>query len=229
MGALRRIRDRAADVSGRRRQVLFAVGFAGAAVIGVAACEPVDEGTNTSAVAVTTDDLATKELERQNLDVLWISCTARYKDRVTPSSGESGQNTDVTVDCQGQARTGKGSDDTSNITVKGTVWSVVDGHCVRGNLTAKVEDKVWFHVNVLGDCSGGDNGSDNGNDNGSDNGNDNGNDNGDNGGGNGGWDNGGGNGGDQSDQPPTATVTVTETPAPPSQEPNPTCSCFKGK
>ncbi|MFE6162025.1 hypothetical protein ACFQ7F_24290 [Streptomyces sp. NPDC056486] len=228
MGALRRIRDRAVAVRGRRRRVLYAVGFAGAAVIGVAACDPVDGGTNTAAVAVTTDEKATKELERQHLDVLWLSCTARYKDRVTPSSEDPEENRDVTVDCQGQARDGdgKGSDDTSDITVRGTVWSVVDGHCVRGSLTAKVEDKVWFRVDVLGDCSGGDDGSDNG----------------DNGGGNGGWDdggddngsdngddNGGDHGGDQPDQPPAATVTVTATPDPPAQTPDPTCSCFKGK
>ncbi|MFF1696117.1 hypothetical protein ACFVXC_21220 [Streptomyces sp. NPDC058257] len=203
--------------------MLYAVGFAGAAVIGVAACDPVDGGTNTAAVAVTTDDMATKELERQHLDVLWISCTARYKDRATPSSGERDKNADITVDCQGQARDGKGSGDTSSITVRGTVWSVVDGHCVRGSLTAKVEDKVWFRVDVLGDCSGGDDGSGNGG-------------NGGNGGGNGGWDDGGDDNGDQGsdkpdqpDQPPTATVTVTATPDPPAREPDPTCSCFKGK
>ncbi|MFH8485781.1 hypothetical protein [Streptomyces longisporoflavus] len=206
MGALRRIRDRAAGVSGRRRRVLYAVGFAGAAVIGVAACDPVDGSTNTAAVAITTDEMATKELERQKLDVLWISCTARFKDRVTPSSGDPEQNADVTVDCQGQAR--KGSDDTSNITVKGTVWSVVDGHCVRGSLTAKVDGKEWFQVEVLGDCSGGDDGTDDG-----------------------GWDDGDDNGDDHSgdtpdepDQPPAATVTVTVP-----GTPDPTCSCFKGK
>ncbi|MER5254042.1 MULTISPECIES: hypothetical protein [unclassified Streptomyces] len=184
--------------------MLYAVGFAGAAVIGVAACDPVDSEMNTAAIAITTDEMATKELERQHLDVLWISCTARFKERVTPSSGSPDRDAAATVDCQGQARNGKGSDNTSDITVKGTVWSVVDGHCVRGNLTAKVDNKEWFRVDVLGDCSGGDNG-----------------------------DNGGGNGGgdtpvepDEPDQPPGATVTVTV--APPGT-PDPTCSCFKGK
>ncbi|MGW6059967.1 hypothetical protein [Streptomyces sp. NPDC055189] len=208
MGALRRIRDHSVGAGGRRRRVLYAVGFAGAAVIGVAACDPVDGSMNTAAVAITTDEMATKELERQHLDVLWISCTARFKDRVTPSSGDPEEKADVDVDCQGQARNGKGSDDTSNITVKGVVWSVVDGHCVRGSLTAKVDGKQWFHVEVLGNCEGGDDGTDDGN---WDDGNDNGDDQ-------------GGDKPDEPDQPPAATVTVTVP-----GTPDPTCSCFKGK
>lgn len=218
MGALRRLRDRAVDVRGRRRRVLYAAGFAGAAVIGAAACDPVDGGMNTAAVAITTDEMATKELERQKLDVLWISCNARFKDKVTPSSGSPARDTRVTVDCQGQARNEKGSDDTSDITVKGTVTSFVDGGCVRGDLTAKVDGKEWFRVDVLGNCSSGDDG------NGDDNGNGN-----DNGGGSGGDDGGDDHDGDQPTEPPTATVTVTATPDPPPQQPDPTCSCFKGK
>ncbi|MEV8015606.1 hypothetical protein AB0O76_04455 [Streptomyces sp. NPDC086554] len=215
MGALRRLRDRAVVVRGRRRRVLYAVGLAGAAVIGGAACDPVDGGMNTSSIAITTDEMATKELERQHLDVLWISCTARFKDKVTPSSGDPDDDAVAHVDCQGQAKNGKGSDDTSDITVKGTVWSVVDGHCVRGNLTAKVDGKEWFRVDVLGDCSGGDDGNGNGN--------------------GGGGDDGGDHGGDKptqaptSHQPPAPTVTVTVTPDPPPATPDPTCSCFKGK
>ncbi|GAA3136846.1 hypothetical protein GCM10010449_66550 [Streptomyces rectiviolaceus] len=195
--------------------MLYAVGFAGAAVIGVAACDPVDGGMNTAAVAITTDEMATKELERQHLDVLWISCTARFKDKATPSSGDPSRDSVATVDCQGQARKGKGSDDTSEITVKGTVTSVVDGHCVRGNLTAKVDGKEWFRVDVIGDCSGGDDGNGNGNGNSNGNGN--------------GGDDGGDHDGDKPTQPPAATVTVTATPDPPPRQPDPTCSCFKGK
>lgn len=208
MGALRHLRDRAVDVRGRRRRVLYAVGFAGAAVIGAAACDPTAGGLNTAAIAITTDEMATRELERQHLDVLWISCNARYKDRVTPTSGSADRDAVATVDCQGQARKGKGSNDTSDITVKGSVWSVVDGHCVRGNLTAKVDGKEWFRVDVLGDCAGGDDGDGDGG------GNDDGRDD---------------DRPDQPDQRPTATVTVTVTPDPPPQQPHPTCSCFKGK
>ncbi|MGW7067529.1 hypothetical protein ACWGII_33120 [Streptomyces sp. NPDC054855] len=144
------------EVRGRRRRELYAVGFAGAAVIGAAACDPTAGGMNTAAIAITTDEMATKELERQQLDVLWISCTARYESKVTPSSGSPDRDAAATVDCQGQAKNDKSSDGTSDITVKGSVWSVVDGRCVRGNLTAKVDGKQWFRVDVLGDCAGGD-------------------------------------------------------------------------
>ncbi|TGA94422.1 hypothetical protein [Streptomyces sp. MZ04] len=202
------------DVRGRRRRVLYAVGLAGAAVIGGAACDPVDGDMNTSSIAITTDEMATKELERQHLGVLWISCTARFKDEVTPSSGGP-VDAVAHVDCQGQAKdgkNGKGSDDTGDITVKGTVTSVVDGHCVRGNLTARVDGKEWFRVDVLGDCSGGDDGNGNG------------------GNGNGGNGNGGNGDGDHDGDKPTRqpgpTVTVTVTPDPPPAAPDPT---FKGK
>ncbi|MGW6267913.1 hypothetical protein [Streptomyces sp. NPDC055060] len=191
--------------------MLYAVGCAGAAAIGLAACDPADGGMNTAAIAITTDRTATKELESQHLDVLWISCTARYANKDAPSSGSPDREAVATVDCQGQAKDGKNGNDTSDITVKGSVWSVVDGHCVRGNLTAKVDGKEWFRVDVLGNCSGGDDG------------------NGDSGGSGGDDGDDGDNGGDQPDQPPTATVTVTVTPDPPPQEPDPTCSCFKGK
>ncbi|MGW0902383.1 hypothetical protein [Streptomyces sp. NPDC002853] len=190
-------------VRGRRGRVLYAVAFAGAAVVGAAACDPVAGGMNTAAIAITTDEMATKELERQRLDVLWISCTARYKSRVTPSSGSPDRDAVATVDCQGQAKTGKGSDDTSDITVKGSVRSVVDGHCVRGNLTAKVDGKVWFRVDVLGDCAGGDEPEqpeDPGQSDQPDQ----------------------PDQPDEPDQPPAATVTVTVTP-------HPSCSCIRGK
>ncbi|MEV0121552.1 hypothetical protein AB0I16_08320 [Streptomyces sp. NPDC050703] len=195
----------------RRTPVLCAVALAGAAALGVTACDPADGDMNTSAVALTTDRMGTEELERQHLDVAWLSCTARYENKVTPKSGSSAdENAVVTVDCQGE------SDDGKDITVKGKVHSVVDGGCVRGDLTAKVDGKEWFQVDVLGNCDAGD---DNGGDDG-DNGDDN------------------GSGGDDSEPPvsqrppsheeprpgPTTTVTVTVTPPP-----GPTCDCRPGK
>lgn len=192
--------------------VCCAVAFAGASAVGAAACDPVDGGMNSASVAITVDEMGTKELERQHLDVLWLSCTATFKGRATPAGGTRTRDTVATVDCQGQAREGKGPGGSTDITIKGKVWEVVDGRCVRGNLTAEVGGKQWFRVDVLGDCSGGD---DNG---------------------------GGGNGGDDhgddpatpsdppvSQQPPRATVTVTVTPDPPPRTPDPTCSCFPGK
>lgn len=183
----------------RRTPVLYAVALAGAAALGVTACDPANGDMNTSAVALTTDRMGTKELERQHLDVAWLSCTARYANKVTPKSGSSAdENAAVTVDCQGQ------SDDGKDITLKGTVRSVVDGGCVRGDLTAKVDGKQWFRVDVLGNCDSGDGNGD-----------------------------GGDSEPPASQQPPsheeprpgpTTTVTVTVTPPP-----DPTCDCRPGK
>ncbi|MFG2497037.1 hypothetical protein ACGFSB_02305 [Streptomyces sp. NPDC048441] len=200
----------------RRRRVVCAVAFAGAAALGAAACDPVDGGMNSAAVAITVDQMGTKELERQHLDVLWLSCTATFKDKVTPSSGAEPRDTVATVDCQGQAKEGKGPGGSTHITIKGKVWKVVDERCVRGDLTARVGGKEWFRVDVLGDCSGGGNGNGSGSGNGS---------------------GGGGGGGDSSatpeppasHQPPGPTVTVTVTADPPPRPPDPTCSCFQGK
>ncbi|WP_447037358.1 hypothetical protein [Streptomyces sp. DSM 118878] len=217
MGASRRPSGREKGIlrpRKRRAPVLYAVGLAGAAALGVTACDPAHGGMTPSVVALTTDREGTEELERQHLDVTWLSCTARYEDKVTPKSGSSAEgNAAVTVDCQGE------SDDREDITLKGKVHSVVDGGCVRGDLTAKVDGKQWFQVDVLGNCDAGD---DNDNDN---------NDNNDDGG------DGDGNGSNPpvSHQPPsppsqeeprpgpTTTVTVTVTP------PAPTCDCLPGK
>ncbi|MGV9880982.1 hypothetical protein [Streptomyces sp. NPDC003006] len=189
----------------RRTPILCAVGLAGAAALGVTACDPVNGDLNTSAVALTTDEMGTKELERQRLDVAWLSCTARYQDRVTPKSGAPTPEAVVEVDCQGD------SGDGQDITIKGKVHAVVDGRCVRGNLTAKVDGKEWFQVDVLGNC-----GADDGNGDGD-------------------------GGGTPSPPPdshrpppsheepgpgPTTTVTVTVTPDPP---PPATCDCAPGK
>ncbi|WPO73808.1 hypothetical protein [Streptomyces sp. KN37] len=204
MGALRRLRQR--NAWQRRTPILYAVGLAGAAALGVTACDPANGGLNTAAVALTTDRMGTKELERQKLDVAWLSCTARYQDRVTPKSGEPTEKAVVEVDCQGESG---GNDGNKDITIKGKVSSLVDGRCVRGDLTAKVDGKQWFKVDVLGNCGAGD--------------------------GDGGSPTPPGSSHQPPSQPPpshdrpeprpTVTVTVTVTPAPPP----PTCDCAPGK
>ncbi|MFI2613630.1 hypothetical protein [Streptomyces sp. NPDC018584] len=204
MGALRRLRQR--NAWQRRTPILYAVGLAGAAALGVTACDPANGGLNTAAVALTTDRMGTKELERQKLDVAWLSCTARYQDRVTPKSGEPTEQAVVEVDCQGESG---GNDGDKDITIKGKVSSLVDGRCVRGNLTAKVDGKQWFQVDVLGNCGAGD--------------------------GDGGSPAPPGSSHrppsqappshDRPEPRPTVTVTVTVTPAPPP----PTCDCAPGK
>lgn len=144
MGALRRIRHRTG-----RRQALAALGLGVAGVLGVTACEPTD-GLSSAAVSYTTDQTATKELERQHVDVNWLTCTASYggaNKAYTPGRTPSkSADTVAHVDCRGETSDGR------DITVKGRVTRAVDGACVRGDLRATVGGKEWFHVSGLGNC-----------------------------------------------------------------------------
>ncbi len=130
-----------------RRQAL-AAGFAVAAVAGVTACE--GGGLSSAAVALTTDETVTKELNRQKAKVRWLSCTASFgdKDDKNDKNGSSsgGEDTVASVDCQGETQDGK------EIAVTGRVTHAVNGACVRGNITAKVDGKQVFRVDGLGDC-----------------------------------------------------------------------------
>ena len=129
MGALRRILRAAPVVVGS----VVAVG-------GVAACEP--GGVSSASVAFTTDRTVTRELERREAEVRWITCTASYGDKGSSAS----ENAVASVECDGR------TDDGKEITVDGKVTRVVNGACVRGELTAKVDGKQWFRVDGLGDC-----------------------------------------------------------------------------
>ncbi|WP_405872939.1 MULTISPECIES: hypothetical protein [unclassified Streptomyces] len=144
MGALRRIWRRP-----RGRRAAAAVVFAVLAVGGAVACDP--GGLNSASVAYTTDQTATKELKRQKVDVQWLSCTANYGNNKVSTPGKStpsaSETTIANVDCQGQTKDGR------EITVTGKVTRAVDGACVRGDLTAKVGGKQWFHVTGLGNCN----------------------------------------------------------------------------
>ncbi len=118
------------------------------AVGGAVACDP--GGLSTASVAYTTDRTATAELNRRHASVRWLTCTGNYggdkaytPGRPTPSASAT---TVVTVDCQGETKDGR------KITVTGKVTRAVDGACVRGDLTAEVGGKEWFHVSGLGNC-----------------------------------------------------------------------------
>ncbi|MGW4026286.1 hypothetical protein [Streptomyces sp. NPDC005009] len=130
MGAMKR-------VPRRWRRPVLAVGFAVAAVAGVTACE--GGGLGSAAVAFTTDENVTEELNRRKADVRWLSCTGSFGD-------EKGQDTVASVDCKGETQDGR------EITVTGKITHAVNGACVRGNLTAKVDGKQLFRVDGLGDC-----------------------------------------------------------------------------
>ncbi|WP_406469781.1 hypothetical protein OH738_26990 [Streptomyces hirsutus] len=125
---------------------MLAVGFAVVAVGGAVACEPGSVGS--AAVALTTDKTVTQELNRQKDGVRWLSCTASYGDEESASSrsASASEKTVATVDCDGETENGK------EITVTGKITHAVDGACVRGDITAKVDGKQVFRVDGLGDC-----------------------------------------------------------------------------
>jgi hypothetical protein len=118
---------------------------AGAVVVatgGVAACDPA--GLNSASVAYTTDQTVSRELERRDTNVRWMTCNASYDG--SGASATASEETVAEVSCEGQ------TDDGRDITVDGHVTRVVEGACVRGELTAKVAGKERFRVSGLGDC-----------------------------------------------------------------------------
>lgn len=142
MGALRRTRRP------KRRRLAVVTGLVAVAVGGAVACQPGDLSSAT--VAYTTDQTATSQLQRQHVDVRWLSCTGSYGNggRAAASGGTPApsETTVVNVDCQGQ------TGDNKDITVKGGITRAVDGKCVRGDLRATVGGKQVFHVSGLGNC-----------------------------------------------------------------------------
>ncbi|MFI9819000.1 hypothetical protein ACIHFC_00755 [Streptomyces sp. NPDC052013] len=128
----------------RLRRTAVAAGFAGLAVGGAVACEP--GAVSSATVAYTVDETVTDELNRQKAGVRWLSCTASF-DSDGNASRSATEKTVATVDCQG------GTEDGKEITVTGKVTHAIDGACVRGDITAKVDGKQWFRVDGLGDCN----------------------------------------------------------------------------
>ena len=103
---------------------------------GAVACEP--GGAGSVSVAYTTDETATAEIERRDVDVRWLTCTSAYG---------SDDRDIVSVDCRGESGDGR------DLTVTGKVTRAVDGACVRGDLAADVGDRQLFRVSGLGDCA----------------------------------------------------------------------------
>ncbi|MCX4832651.1 hypothetical protein OG785_24210 [Streptomyces sp. NBC_00006] len=127
-------------------------GFSGlvlvAAVVATGvACQPIEGDLNVSTVAITTDQTATDELNRQNANVAWLSCNGTFSSSSPSGSATSGE---VKVECRGKTKDGK------DITVEGWVYGVVSGKCVRGKVIGRIDNKVWFSVGVLGNCAASD-------------------------------------------------------------------------
>ncbi|MDW6062816.1 hypothetical protein SAZ11_38465 [Streptomyces sp. FXJ1.4098] len=128
-----------------QRNALFAVVAAALTIGAVAACEPRDDtGLNAIGVAVTTDRVSTRALEKGGIDVRWMTCNADVKGKHT--SGPS-QDAKASVHCRGK------TDDDRTIKVSGTVTYERKNICVRGDLTAKVDGHQVFQANVIGDCN----------------------------------------------------------------------------
>ncbi|MEU6380196.1 hypothetical protein [Streptomyces sp. NPDC046909] len=139
MGAFRRFWQQ----RGRRgRRVAAGAALAVVAVGGAVACDPA--GLSSASVAYTTDQTVTRELNRQKAEVQWLTCHATYGNRPTPTATE---NAVAEVTCTGETTDGK------DIDVHGKITRVVNGQCVRGELTAKIDGKQWFQVNGLGNCN----------------------------------------------------------------------------
>ncbi|MFI9646205.1 hypothetical protein ACIHAA_07910 [Streptomyces sp. NPDC052040] len=135
MRVLRRIRRP------RLGRPVAATGLLALAVGGITACQPGD--MSSAAAAYTTDQTATRELQRHQVNVQWLSCTGGYGSSATPAPSET---TVVSVDCQGKTDSGQ------DISVRGRITRVVDGRCVRGDLRATVGGRERFHVTGLGNC-----------------------------------------------------------------------------
>lgn len=134
MGALR-----------HQRNGLFAVVAVALATVALAACEPRDDtALNAIGVAVTTDRVSTRALEKGGIDVRWMTCNAEVKGKHT--SGPS-RDAKASVDCRGRTNDDRG------IRVTGTVTFERKNLCVRGDLTAKVDGHQVFQANVIGDCN----------------------------------------------------------------------------
>ncbi|TVL91893.1 hypothetical protein [Streptomyces sp. SAJ15] len=114
------------------------------------ACEPEERrGLSAIGVAVTTDKVATRALERGGIGVRWMTCTADLKgDQVIGAS--SSPASEASVDCRGETERGD-----AEIRVTGVVTYAREGRCVRGDLTAKVAGKQVFRADVIGECGGG--------------------------------------------------------------------------
>ncbi|MEV5881171.1 hypothetical protein AB0L74_00240 [Streptomyces sp. NPDC052020] len=139
MGASRPVRR-----GPRGRRTAIAGVFAAVAVAGAVACDP--GGLSSVSVAYTTDESVTRELDRREANVRWLTCDASYGDDGTASARSAPGRTVASVACEGETSDG------GDITVDGEVTRVVDGACVRGDLTAEVGGERWLRVDGLGDC-----------------------------------------------------------------------------
>lgn len=121
------------------------IALAGAAVAGLAACDPVN-GLNSASIAVTTDRTGTRALEHEGVDVRWLNCTARTGGGTKAGSSTADTSRIADIDCSGRSKDGK------DISLTGKVDREVEGRCVSGDMTAKAAGKTVFRATMLGTC-----------------------------------------------------------------------------
>ncbi|AZK94005.1 hypothetical protein [Streptomyces tsukubensis] len=135
----------------RLRALAAAVAVAAAAA-GTTACEPRERTLSSSSVAMTTKHTARATLERIGFDIRSFSCTATVageRSRTGPSAVPAGAPGTATVACEGSTRTGQA------VALKGKVTDETAGACVRGDLDARVDGKLVFEAQYLGQCDKG--------------------------------------------------------------------------
>ncbi len=162
MGVLSHVRH-------RYGRPLLVVAVSVAAAVAVTGCDPEDNGVSSIVVAVTTDKVASRALDKGGVEVRWLTCNADLKSGRTAGASASddahrerdeGTETDASVDCRGETASDK------KIKVSGRVTFVRKNHCVRGHLTASVDGHRAFEARVIGECDGGDDDRDSGRDDG---------------------------------------------------------------
>ncbi|MEU3961241.1 hypothetical protein AB0F42_15650 [Streptomyces buecherae] len=143
MGAPTRVR--------RWRHTAIALGAVGAALGTLAACDDVEGGLRASTVAVTTDKVGTRALERGGIDVQWLTCTAQMKREDNDASDKPrSRNTGrAQVSCRGK------TEKSQDLEIHGTVTYVRKDRCVRGALTGKLAGRVVFEADLIGECGSG--------------------------------------------------------------------------
>lgn len=135
-----------------RREFLLRIpvtaGAVAVAVLAVAGCEPEngrDGGISAVGVAVTTDKLSTRALERGGIGVRWMTCTGNRKHEPTAGSSAT-PDPETDVDCRGRTENDR------DIRVTGTVTFHREDRCVRGDLKGTVDGHQVFRADHIGTC-----------------------------------------------------------------------------
>lgn len=133
----------------RWRNTAVALGAAAVALSTLAACDDVEGGLRASTVAVTTDKVGTRALERGGIDVQWLTCTAQLKRAKDGPTGKPKSTGKSQVSCRGKTKGGQ------DLEITGTVTYVREDRCVRGSLVGTLANREVFRAGLIGECGGG--------------------------------------------------------------------------